>query len=48
MYINVSKTFHITFHMNYHVKVKHINWNYDQIIIKLWNPTNKQIIKLNC
>jgi hypothetical protein len=36
MYINVLKTFH----MDYHMKIKHINWNYDQIIIKLWNPTN--------
>jgi hypothetical protein len=26
-----------TFHINFHVKVKH----YDQIISKLWNPTNK-------
>jgi len=31
MHTNVPKTFH----MNYHVKIKHINWNYDQIIIKL-------------
>jgi hypothetical protein len=37
MPINVPKKFHIIFHMNYNVKVKH----YDQIIIKPWNPTNK-------
>jgi len=30
-----------TFHMNHHVKVKYINWNFDQIIIKLWISTNK-------
>ncbi len=29
MYINVPKTFHMTLHMNYHVKIMHINWNYD-------------------
>jgi hypothetical protein len=41
MHTIVPKIFHMIFHMNYHVKVKHNNWNYDQIIIKLWNPTNK-------
>jgi hypothetical protein len=43
MHTNVAKIFHMTFHMNYNVKIKH----YDQIIIKLWNPTNKYITKLN-
>jgi len=33
MHFNVPKTFH----MNYYVKIKY----HDQIIIKLWNPTNK-------
>jgi hypothetical protein len=33
MHLNVLKIFH----MNYYVKVKH----HDQIMIKLWNPTNK-------
>jgi hypothetical protein len=37
MHINVPKKFH----KNYHVKIKHNDWNYDQIIIKLWSPTNK-------
>jgi len=37
IYINVTKIFH----MNFHVWVMHINWNYEQIIIKLWNPTTK-------
>jgi hypothetical protein len=29
--INVKKTFH----KNYHVKIMHINWSYDQTIIIL-------------
>jgi hypothetical protein len=37
MHINVLKTFH----MNYHVKIKHIDWNYGQIIFKLSKPINK-------
>jgi hypothetical protein len=43
MHTNVAKKIH----MNYHVKVKHINWNYNHTIIKLWNPITKQITKLN-
>jgi hypothetical protein len=43
MQINVTKIFH----MNYHMKVMHINWSYDQTIIILWNPTIKLIIKVN-
>jgi hypothetical protein len=40
---NVQKKFH----MNYYVKIMHINWNYDWNIIKLWNSTIKQFTKLN-
>jgi len=29
MHLNVSKDFHMTFHINYYMKVKH----YDQIIL---------------
>jgi hypothetical protein len=37
MHTNAPKKFHMIFHMNYLVKVKH----YDQIIIKPWNLSNK-------
>jgi hypothetical protein len=37
MHINVKKNFD----KNYHVKIMHINWNYDQTIIILWNLTIK-------
>jgi hypothetical protein len=37
MHTNVPKIFHMIFHMNYNVKVKH----YGQIIIKPWNPINE-------
>jgi hypothetical protein len=35
MHTNVSKKIHMIFQINYHMKIKHINGNNDQIIIKL-------------